>query len=429
MPFVGQAGKLLDKLLAGIGLTREDVYIANVLKCRPPGNRDPQPDEIAGLRGHLFRQIELIQPKVVRRWATSPRSSSRAGRSGSRACTGRSRRQISAATACCSTRSTTRPPRSTRRGCSTCSRRTSPAFPSSSAAEPLPVRPETPDDLEAVGAPAARHGPRPAASSSASSDPIRCGERGPGETGALGAARPRVLRVRRCGHLSRRAGGGQDDLRPRRLSCARRRGAGHQPHLHDRTPLRGARRRFASRPVPIQAVSRTRSGAISSRTSTTPWPSSSGRRRERASCRRHASASACNIVGEERADESRSSVLMIFAFDTATAIATSALVRDGTVIGERTTTPVRVLEAVDELVRESGVEPSGARCARGRDRPGQLHRHSHGARRRARARALRSTSPRPGVSTLDALAAGAPRSSRIDRREAAASSSSSATAK
>jgi DNA polymerase len=64
-PFVGQAGKLLDTLLARIGLSREDVYIANVLKCRPPGNRDPQPDEIEACEGHLFRQIELIRPKVV----------------------------------------------------------------------------------------------------------------------------------------------------------------------------------------------------------------------------------------------------------------------------------------------------------------------------------------------------------------------------
>jgi uracil-DNA glycosylase len=64
-PFVGQAGKLLDKLLAGIGLSRGDVYIANVLKCRPPGNRDPQPDEIEACEGHLFRQVALIEPKVV----------------------------------------------------------------------------------------------------------------------------------------------------------------------------------------------------------------------------------------------------------------------------------------------------------------------------------------------------------------------------
>jgi DNA polymerase len=65
IPFVGQAGKLLERLLAGVDLRREDVYIANVLKCRPPGNRDPQPDEIEACEPHLFRQIELIEPKVI----------------------------------------------------------------------------------------------------------------------------------------------------------------------------------------------------------------------------------------------------------------------------------------------------------------------------------------------------------------------------
>jgi DNA polymerase len=65
IPFVGQAGKLLEKLLAGIGLERSDIYIANVLKCRPPQNRDPLPEEIASCEPHLFRQIELIQPKLV----------------------------------------------------------------------------------------------------------------------------------------------------------------------------------------------------------------------------------------------------------------------------------------------------------------------------------------------------------------------------
>jgi uracil-DNA glycosylase len=64
-PFVGQAGKLLDKLLAGIGLERSDVYIVNTLKCRPPGNRDPNPDEKQACEPWLFRQIELIQPKVI----------------------------------------------------------------------------------------------------------------------------------------------------------------------------------------------------------------------------------------------------------------------------------------------------------------------------------------------------------------------------
>jgi DNA polymerase len=65
VPFVGAAGQLLGKLLAGIGLGRDDVYIANVLKCRPPGNRDPQPGEIEACESHLFRQIELIRPIVV----------------------------------------------------------------------------------------------------------------------------------------------------------------------------------------------------------------------------------------------------------------------------------------------------------------------------------------------------------------------------
>jgi uracil-DNA glycosylase len=65
VPFVGQAGKLLERLLAGVELGREDVYIANVLKCRPPGNRDPQPDEIEACEPHLFRQIELIEPTVI----------------------------------------------------------------------------------------------------------------------------------------------------------------------------------------------------------------------------------------------------------------------------------------------------------------------------------------------------------------------------
>jgi DNA polymerase len=65
VPFVGQAGKLLEKLLAGIGMSRADVMIANVLKCRPPGNRDPMPEEIAACEPHLFRQIELIQPTMV----------------------------------------------------------------------------------------------------------------------------------------------------------------------------------------------------------------------------------------------------------------------------------------------------------------------------------------------------------------------------
>jgi uracil-DNA glycosylase len=65
VPFVGAAGKLLSKLLDGIGLARDEVYVANVLKCRPPGNRDPLPEEIESCEPHLWRQIELIQPKLI----------------------------------------------------------------------------------------------------------------------------------------------------------------------------------------------------------------------------------------------------------------------------------------------------------------------------------------------------------------------------
>ena len=65
LPFVGRAGALLTELLAGIGMERKDVWICNVLKCRPPGNRDPQPIEIESCEPYLFRQVELIEPRVV----------------------------------------------------------------------------------------------------------------------------------------------------------------------------------------------------------------------------------------------------------------------------------------------------------------------------------------------------------------------------
>ena len=65
LPFVGRAGQLLNQLLEGIGLNRERVFIANTLKCRPPGNRDPQPVEIETCRPYLHSQVDLIQPRVV----------------------------------------------------------------------------------------------------------------------------------------------------------------------------------------------------------------------------------------------------------------------------------------------------------------------------------------------------------------------------
>ncbi len=64
-PFVGRAGKLLNAMLEGVGLKREQVYIANILKCRPPNNRDPRPEEVQHCKQYLTRQIELLKPKVI----------------------------------------------------------------------------------------------------------------------------------------------------------------------------------------------------------------------------------------------------------------------------------------------------------------------------------------------------------------------------
>ena len=64
-PFVGRAGQLLNEMLRAIGLRRESVFIANILKCRPPNNRDPKPEEVAACVGYLYRQIALIQPKLI----------------------------------------------------------------------------------------------------------------------------------------------------------------------------------------------------------------------------------------------------------------------------------------------------------------------------------------------------------------------------
>jgi len=65
LPFVGPAGELLTRIIQAIDMTREEVYIANVVKCRPPGNRDPQPDEVAACRSFLEQQIALVQPRVI----------------------------------------------------------------------------------------------------------------------------------------------------------------------------------------------------------------------------------------------------------------------------------------------------------------------------------------------------------------------------
>ena len=128
LPFVGRAGKLLDQLLEEIGLSRADVFVANVVKCRPPGNRDPQPDEIDSCRPYLHRQIELIEPRLIctlgkfamqARHAHAPRH-----HGGARQARGaRARRSDGARVS----RSSTRPPRCARPGRSTSCATPSPA--------------------------------------------------------------------------------------------------------------------------------------------------------------------------------------------------------------------------------------------------------------------------------------------------------------
>jgi uracil-DNA glycosylase len=65
LPFVGRAGELLTRIIEAIGMTRDQVYIANIVKCRPPGNRDPQPDEVAACRSYLERQVALVRPRLL----------------------------------------------------------------------------------------------------------------------------------------------------------------------------------------------------------------------------------------------------------------------------------------------------------------------------------------------------------------------------
>ena len=125
VPFVGAAGKLLGKLLEGIGLTREDVYVANVLKCRPPGNRDPQPEEIESCEPHLWKQIELIQPKLIATLGNFATKLLSGKPNGITQVHGREQQVVLGGNRSRSIRSSIRRRRSTRRGCSRCSRRTS----------------------------------------------------------------------------------------------------------------------------------------------------------------------------------------------------------------------------------------------------------------------------------------------------------------
>ena len=116
-PFVGQAGKLLEQLLASIGLTREQVFIANVLKSRPPNNRDPRPEEIDACQPYLWRQIEIIRPKVICTLGNFATKLLSGDQTGITRVHGRRARSRSPGTRSTCIRSSIRPRRCTRRRC------------------------------------------------------------------------------------------------------------------------------------------------------------------------------------------------------------------------------------------------------------------------------------------------------------------------
>ncbi len=239
LPFVGRAGGLLTELLSEIGLSRDDVWIGNVLKCRPPGNRDPQPIEIESCRPYLERQVELIQPARDRHpgqlrdeaadAAAGPGSPRCAGHPQVHEIGGRSR-VPAAAVSPRGGASHAVARRDAARGLRQAPRAARPA-------SPRPPRTQSPTPAPATSPP----GPRP---SRRSARPVRL-------SAAHRRARPRPRRSARglaaglrpgdVVLVARRAGDRQDDLGPGRLPGARRHRARHLADLHDRSALRGPR--------------------------------------------------------------------------------------------------------------------------------------------------------------------------------------------
>ena len=367
--FVGQAGKLLDKLLAGIGLTRSDVFVANVLKCRPPGNRDPQPDEIQACEGHLWKQIELIQPKVVAtlgNFATKllsgrPLGITRVHGQEQETTLGGNRVLLyplyHPAAALYTPRMLEVLESDFRR------------------LPELLGRALEPEPAAGAGFPAGARAGRPARAVLARrASTLRLVAEtetsSPEETEAVAARLGGRAAAGRCRDRAGELGSGKTTFVRGACRSLGVTGPVTSPTFTIGHRYDGQRCRCRTSTSTDSPACRTRNGEISSRTSTTPSRSSSGRRPAPASCPRLAFACTCGIVAAT-CERSRSSVL-ILAFDTATSTATSALVGDGIVLGERTTTPVRVLEDVDALLARRGNRGARARCTRGGVGPGSF---------------------------------------------------------
>ena len=263
LPFVGRAGQLLNQMLEGIGLSREDVFIANVLKSRPPGNRDPQPLEIEACRPYLFEQVRLIEPRVVctlGNFATKLLSGNPAGITRVRGT-----------------------PQVHELGGRTVF--LLPLFHPAAALRTPAVKETLRADFGAAAAAARRPAARArgrgggggrarsrqAARPEAARRPARHvrlslrwrpsrAVRGR-DRSARGEARRRAL-ARRRRRRQRRAGGGQDDADPRCLPGARGRGAGDLAHLHDRPALPAAGCRSPTSTSTASAGSRSEDPAL-----------------------------------------------------------------------------------------------------------------------------------------------------------------------
>ena len=418
VPFVGAAGQLLSKLLAGIGLTRDDVYIANVLKCRPPGNRDPQPGEIEACEAHLFKQIELIRPKVVAtlgNFATKLLSGKPDGITRVHGVPQEvvARRQQGRALPDLPSR----PRRSTRRGCSRCSKRTSAACRSSlgraTVARPRrahrrrSVAPAEPS-ASAVSSSACSSALAPLLSLAAATLAARGrGERSAEETESLGGASWR--RGSRRGDVvavSRRA-----RARGRRRSCAGRAG-----RSASRSPSRARRSRSATAttaPIPVAHLDLYRLAGIDPEEwgdlepyfdgtiAFVEWPEHGGNWLPEA----RVAVTLSHV--DQVADASRSPMRTILAFDTATSVTSCALVRDGALVAERATDARSLLAATDELLADAGLEPPISTASSSAPARAASPRSGWGSRPPA-ASASRSALPVAGVSTLLAFAGGDP---------------------
>ena len=403
VPFVGQAGKLLDQLLGGIGLTRADVYVANVLKCRPPGNRDPLPDEIAGLRAAPLppdradraegrRDARQLRDEAALRQADRDhaRARQRAG--------GDARRPRGAA---------------------------------------LPALPPGGRALHAGDAEGARGGLRadPGAARAASVEPAPVERR----AAAPSRARARVASSSACSDRAHRArqrlaGGDRGDRGAARRASSRR--ATSSPSRASSAPARrpssAARAARSASTAPVTSPTFTIGHRYTGRVDVSHLdlyrfagvsrggvgrPRAVLRRRGRASSSgprraRRASAAArrvslAHVGGDRRRSSSsgetrcsRHRAMLILAFDTATDVATSALVADGDVLGERTSRARRALLAdVDALLAGAGAQPARPRRARRRHGPGSFTGMRIGL---AVARGARARARRPGRRRLDA---------------------------